>query len=121
MAPTRKYTYPATYFNWDYDGKGEDAGPYGPHGQEDTHGPSSPHAQVVNTDFGDGTARGIAKDVDQSLLMFVVTRAGNDPASEFVGRYTNTVAEPPRFEWPRLQDFFGPPRQAPDAKRDGEK
>ena len=82
-----KYDNPETYFNWDFDAKepSSNAGPY-ELAKKMTAGPSSRHPSVINCGFGDGNARSIAKSIDPALLMFLVTRAGNDPSSEYFAR-----------------------------------
>lgn len=45
------------------------------------YGPSSGHPSVVNCLFGDGSVRGVRKDVDAQALFFAITRNNNDPAS----------------------------------------
>jgi prepilin-type N-terminal cleavage/methylation domain-containing protein len=47
----------------------------------DIYGPSSGHPSVINCLLGDGSVRGIRKDVDASALFFGVTRNNNDPAA----------------------------------------
>ena len=67
-----------TYLSWDcekrpYDGAdGTKGGKYGP---------SSHHAGVVNHLFADNDVRAMPKDFDVALYMFLITRAGGDPAS----------------------------------------
>jgi type II secretory pathway pseudopilin PulG len=46
------------------------------------YGPSSAHPSVINCLFGDGSVRGVRKDVDASALFFVVTRNNNDPPAD---------------------------------------
>ncbi len=45
------------------------------------YGPSSGHPSVVNCLFGDGSVRGVRKDVDAQALFFAITRNNNDPAA----------------------------------------
>jgi prepilin-type N-terminal cleavage/methylation domain-containing protein len=45
------------------------------------YGPSSGHPSVINCLFGDGSVRGVRKDVDAQALFFAVTRNNNDPAA----------------------------------------
>jgi prepilin-type N-terminal cleavage/methylation domain-containing protein len=45
------------------------------------YGPSSGHPSVINCLFGDGSVRGIRKDVDAQALFFAITRNNNDPAA----------------------------------------
>ena len=80
-----KYDNPATYFHWDYAGRGVNAGTYDTD-KNITHGPSSPHPSVIQCGFGDGNARSVSKNIDQALLKFIITRAGNDPSSEYFAR-----------------------------------
>ncbi len=81
------YANPITYFSWDYEPTttGTNAGPYDT-GMKMKFGPSSRHPAVINCAFGDGSVRSVAKNVDQGLLMFIVTRAGSDP-NEYMARY----------------------------------
>ena len=81
------YANPITYFSWDYESTtpGTNAGPYDT-GLKMKFGPSSRHPAVINCAFGDGSVRSVAKNVDQGLLMFIVTRAGSDP-NEYMARY----------------------------------
>jgi prepilin-type processing-associated H-X9-DG protein len=51
------------------------------------YGPSSRHPGTVNLAFGDGHVMNVSKHVDLALFMFVITRAGGDPSSEFTTRY----------------------------------
>jgi prepilin-type N-terminal cleavage/methylation domain-containing protein/prepilin-type processing-associated H-X9-DG protein len=48
---------------------------------ENVFGPSSGHPSVVNCLFGDGSVRGVRKDVDAQALFFAITRNNNDPAT----------------------------------------
>jgi prepilin-type processing-associated H-X9-DG protein len=43
------------------------------------YGPSSGHATVINCLFGDGSVRGVRKDVDAQALFQAVTRSNHDP------------------------------------------
>ena len=45
------------------------------------YGPSSGHPSVINCLFGDGSVRGVRKDVDAQALFFAITRNNNDPAA----------------------------------------
>lgn len=49
-------------------------------------GPSSAHPGVVNHLFADGSVHRIGRDVEASLYMFLITRAGGEPASQFLAR-----------------------------------
>ena len=70
-----------TYLSWDYD-----TTPY-----ESTlpikYGPSSAHKGIVNHLFADNDVRPLKTTVDVALYMFVITRSGQDPASEFFNLY----------------------------------
>jgi prepilin-type processing-associated H-X9-DG protein len=48
----------------------------------EVYGPSSGHPSVINCLFGDGSVRGVRKDVDASALFFAVTRNNNDPPAD---------------------------------------
>ena len=76
-----RYETPVTYLSWNFMGTGLNAGPYDA-SKKMTYGPSSAHPNVVNCGFCDGTGCGVSTEIDQAVLMFFVTRAGNDPASE---------------------------------------
>jgi prepilin-type N-terminal cleavage/methylation domain-containing protein/prepilin-type processing-associated H-X9-DG protein len=52
-----------------------------------TYGPSARHPGAVNHAFGDGHVQSVSKKADMALYMFVITRAGGDPSSEFTTRY----------------------------------
>ncbi len=78
-------TYKAfrTYLAFDF-AKSPDAGsypalPYSPLPNQPAYGPSSAHPTVVNHSFIDGSVRSVAKDIDVSVYMFLITRAGGDP------------------------------------------
>jgi prepilin-type processing-associated H-X9-DG protein len=43
------------------------------------YGPSSGHPNVINCLFGDGSVRGVRKDVDAQALFQAVTRNNQDP------------------------------------------
>jgi prepilin-type processing-associated H-X9-DG protein len=45
------------------------------------YGPSSGHPKVINCLFGDGSVRGVRKDIDAQALFFAVTRNNNDPGA----------------------------------------
>lgn len=47
------------------------------------HGPSSYHPGVVNHLFADGSVTSVSNKIDPSIYMRVITRAGNDPISEY--------------------------------------
>jgi len=66
-----------TYLSWDYE-----KAPYD-EAMGMKFGPSSAHARVVNHAFCDGDVRGINRKMDVALYMFLITRSGGDPASEF--------------------------------------
>ena len=81
-----------TYFKWDFDSttssttNGTGPLPTPPFGSTMKAGPSSRHPSVINCGFGDGNSRSVTKTIDSALLMFLVTRAGNDPSSEYFAR-----------------------------------
>ena len=43
------------------------------------YGPGSAHPSVVNHLFADGSVRSLAKDIDVSVYMFLITRSNGDP------------------------------------------
>jgi len=47
------------------------------------YGPSSDHPGLVNHLFADGSVHPVSDDVDAGLYMFLITRSGKDPCSEF--------------------------------------
>jgi prepilin-type N-terminal cleavage/methylation domain-containing protein len=51
-------------------------------GKNYEYGPSSGHPTVINCLFGDGSVRGVRKDVDAQALFFAVTRSNSDPGEE---------------------------------------
>jgi hypothetical protein len=72
-----------TYLAFDF-AKSPDAGsypalPYTPLPNQPAYGPSSAHASVVNHLMVDGSVRSVAKNIDVSVYMFLITRAGGDP------------------------------------------
>ncbi len=47
------------------------------------HGPSSEHPGVVNHGLADGSVRSVSEDIDPTLYMHLITRAGREPVKEF--------------------------------------
>jgi len=50
-------------------------------------GPASDHPAGVNHLFADGTVRTLSRDTDVAVYMFIITRQGADPSSEFFSLY----------------------------------
>jgi hypothetical protein len=50
-------------------------------------GPASDHPAGINHLFADGTVRTLARDTDVAVYMFIITRQGADPSSEFFSLY----------------------------------
>lgn len=48
-----------------------------------TFGPSSCHPGVVNHGMADGSAKSVFEDIDPTLYMHLITRAGNEPVNDF--------------------------------------
>ncbi len=48
-----------------------------------TFGPSSNHPGVVNHGMADGSAKCVSEDIDPTLYMHLITRAGGEPVNEF--------------------------------------
>lgn len=91
----------ATFFSCEFGSTGKDTGKYGIEYNLDAvptqlrtgaavtsiwtkeayYGPSSGHPSVINCLFGDGSVRGVRKDVDAQALFFAITRNNNDPAA----------------------------------------
>ncbi len=72
-----------TYLAFEF-AKSPDAGsypalPYTPLPNQPAYGPSSAHPTVVNHLFADGSVRSLDKNIDVSVYMFLITRAGGDP------------------------------------------
>ncbi len=75
---TKQGTYYApdggcTYLQEDYDAR-----PY-MSDQNYKYGPSSSHPGVVNHLLGDGSVRGVHRNIDARLYMFLITRANGEP------------------------------------------
>lgn len=70
-----------TFLDINFSPTGIHCGPYPTAvGRTPQLGPSSGHPSVVNHLFGDGSARGIRKDVDYDCYFFLITRDNNDPS-----------------------------------------
>jgi hypothetical protein len=72
-----------TYLEFNF-AKSPDAGsypalPYTPLPNQPDYGPSSGHPAVVNHLFVSGKVRSLAKNIDVSVYMFMITRANSDP------------------------------------------
>ena len=83
-----------TWVGWDYEQPPRGDGPYVPAPFETAGqtwgtaaqlpaGVSSEHPQVVNHLWGDGTVHSVNKELDAALYMFIITRTGGDPGSEY--------------------------------------
>ena len=70
-----------TYLNWDYEQEPYD-GADGVKGGK--FGPGSHHEGRVYHWYLDGTVRSLPQNLDVSLYMFMITRDGHDPASEYL-------------------------------------
>ena len=55
----------------------------GPQGIPWLHGPSSAHPGVVNHGLADGSVRCVDENIDPTLYMHLITRAGGEPVNEF--------------------------------------
>jgi len=64
-----------TYLAYDYE--------VNPYEGTPRYGPGSHHPGVVIHGFADGTVKGISKQVDASLYLYIITRANGDPGNEF--------------------------------------
>jgi len=74
-----------TYLNYDYEDNAYDGTKEGTTAGK--YGASSWHKGIVNHLFADNDVRALKANVDVALYMFVITRAGGDPASEFFNIY----------------------------------
>jgi len=78
------------YLSWDWPPDGVDTAYDDPPtgiATECQIGPSSDHPAGVNHLFADGTVRTLAPDTDVAVYMFIITRQGADPSSEFFSLY----------------------------------
>ncbi len=74
-----------TTINWGNDRKGRHYLSAADHSGSKpwTHGPSSFHPGLVNHLLGDGSVRSVQEDIDPTLYMHLITRAGGEPVNEF--------------------------------------
>ncbi len=76
-----------TYLAWDYEDTSGDPSTGQYQSATYIHGPGSSHPGTVNHLFADGGVRSVSTEVDTSLYMFIITRDGGDPGSEFFAYY----------------------------------
>ena len=80
------------YLSWDYPPDGADPQYENPvigiqTEDECLIGPASDHSAGVNHVFADGAVRTLTREMDPALYMFLITRQGADPSTEFFSRY----------------------------------
>jgi len=71
-----------TFLSYDFGPQGADAGKYEDPGFAKTppaYGPSSAHPAIVVCGMGDGSVQALSKQVDAAILLFGITKNGNDP------------------------------------------
>jgi prepilin-type N-terminal cleavage/methylation domain-containing protein len=71
-----------TFLGYDFSPQGADAGKYEDPGFSKTapaYGPSSSHPMIVTVGMCDGSVMGLSKQVDAANLLFLITKAGQDP------------------------------------------
>ena len=71
-----------TFLAYDFSPNGADAGKYEDPGFSKTapaYGPSSAHPAIVVVGMCDGSVFGLSKQVDAANLLFLITKAGQDP------------------------------------------